>query len=156
MTPLEVTVHDCSVSAKLPYIYTVYSDELGVAYVGQTFASRGALSRLSQHLSEASGNTFRQRVEKIFRYEVVALQTVRFAAIPMADQTEFKNQEYREAVEFLVHRSFRSKISQSLLNVGVISRVRATGYVDLEMVKSESDRISSSLFSWLKTVHRDS
>jgi hypothetical protein len=148
---LRNTVHDASLAKRAPYVYGILLDLEGIAvlYVGQTLSGRGALGRLAEHLSEASGATLRERIEAIYNVTEIDGLSVEFAAVPLARQKSFWADEgdYREAVESRVQYQLLNALSDRKIPVCVVSRVRPNAYCQLQYVvarRTGSFRPSSS------------
>ena len=123
-------------------------------YVGQTRGRRGALGRLAQHLSYASGNTYIQRLSDIYHYEEVPLERVDFVAIRFTKKEAFwlDSPVYREAVEDLVQQRLLNWLYEQKLEISIVSRTRPNSYSKLSYVQEEADRISGALESWVEEM----
>ena len=135
-----------------PCVYAAYAPEYRAVYIGQTMAREGALSRLSQHLSEGASNTFRQRVSKLHRLEDAPFGLVHFSAYPL-DRDPFRALAYREAIEASVQRRVLKLITSGPLRAGVVSRIHSNGYADLDWLKDLADRIGESFYRWFESVY---
>ncbi|TLS77931.1 hypothetical protein FE236_02185 [Mariprofundus erugo] len=134
------------------YIYAIYAEGFRALYVGQTFSRSGALGRLSQHLSDTSSNTFKQRLCAQFGYATVKVGAVRFFAFKLSEEHEsfyLESRDYREAVEMLVQCKVLSELSSRKKNVVVVSRVSSNAYTRLKYIQDEADLVSVAMVDWL-------
>jgi len=146
----EVTVHDASVSEKNAYIYLIYSREFNVVYVGETYNRKGALARLSQHLSNhGKGKQFRDKVEDFINHDFVSFNKIHFAAFPLVGKENYENKSYREAVELNTFKNILNKIDNSEIHPVVISRHTSSSHSDLPFIQDQSLRVTNLLFDWL-------
>jgi len=150
----KATIHNGSISEESPYVYTIYSREFDAVYVGQTQSVRGALGRLSEHLSDSRGNTFKQKIQSFFKYDYVSLNGVEFAAFPLIGRSEYKERAYREAVEFKLQNEILNRIGDSQIHPVVVSAQQPSSYSDVEFVEKQSLRVANLLFDWLLDVAR--
>lgn len=151
-----VSIHNGSVSEKNPYVYLIYSHEFDAVYIGQTHSVRGALGRLSEHLADAKSNTFKQKIESIFKYEYVSLNKIEFAAFPLTGREEYKKRAYREAVELRLQNEIINRIGESDIHPAVVSRQQPSSYSDLDFVVKQSSHVARLLFDWLLNVIKQS
>ena len=114
-------------------------------------AREGALQRLSQHLSEGSSNTFRQRVASLNDLEDAPFGRVHFAAHPL-DAPRYASRSYREAVEVGVQRALLSAMGRGPVRAGVVSRVQSNGYASLPPVRADADAIGAAMYAWFVGV----
>lgn len=152
----EVSIHNGSVSEKNPYVYVIYSYEFDAVYIGQTQSVRGALGRLSEHLADAQSNTFKQKIESIFKYEYVSLNEVEFAALPLTGREEYEKRAYREAVELRLQSEIINRIGESDIHPAVVSMQQSSSYSDLDFIVKQSSRAARLLFDWLLNVIKKS
>jgi len=150
----EVTVHNGSISEKRAYIYLIYSEEFDVVYVGQTYNSRGALARLSQHLSHGSGNQFRKRLKDLVDHDYISLNRVYFAAFPLVGKEKYEIESYRIAVEFNTFKNILNRIGKSNIHPAVISNNSSSSHNDLDFIERQSFRVTNILFDWLRNKAR--
>lgn len=154
----QATVFDVNIAKQNPFLYTIYGVfETGIAlYVGQSRKQTGALGRLSEHLSDTSGNTYLQRLSALYRYEEIWLEKVDFIAIRFAQKKVFeaKSADYREAVEHLVQCRLIDWVIEHKLAIGVVSRTRPNSYSRLQEVQEEANRIFEALESWILERHQ--
>ena len=143
----------CKLRNEAGFLYTIYGiwEDHATLYVGQTRGRRGALGRLAQHLSDASGNTYMQRLSDIYRYEEVVLERVDFVAVRFTETRTFwlDSPVYREAVEDLVQRRLLNWLYEHKLAISVISRTRSNTYSKLPYIQEEANRISNALEPWI-------
>lgn len=150
---LEVHVHRASIGRPAGYVYILVAPTLRALYVGETLDGRGALGRLSTHLSVGYGNTFVQRLSANFGVESLdAIGTVKMYAWRLSlSRRSFhsRHREHREAVEYLVQYGVIAVLSESRMVAPLISRVRANGYVSLGYVREEARRCVAALERWV-------
>ena len=148
-----VTVYDATIAKQNPFLYTIYGvfANCVTLYVGQTRGQTGALGRLTQHLSDTQGNTYIQRLSRLYYYEKVALERIDFAAIRFAEEKMFKidSSVYREAVEDLVQLKLLNWVIKKKLEICIVSRTRPNSYNKLQNVQEEAERIYRILESWI-------
>lgn len=152
-TALRTTVHDAALATRAPYVYGILLtfEEATILYIGQTISQTGALGRLSQHLSETTGATLRQRLQARYDLSGVDGLALDFAAVRLGDQSGFWKDEpdYREAVESLVQYAIVNELCSRRIPVCVISRVQPNAYSRLAYVKTEADRVAHAVLAWL-------
>lgn len=146
---LEIHIEDASISNKKPYVYILYSHEYNSLYVGETYSSRGALGRLSEHLSDASGNTFSQKIESLKNIKKITFGKVSFGAISLGTRSDFRSKGHREGVEMLLQYKLINKIADAPFNVAVVSAQSNSSYADVSFVKAKSDEVLEQIYLWL-------
>lgn len=153
MRQLSVSISDADVARPAGYIYGVFAPAFSALYVGQTRSSYGALGRLTSHLGEGLGATFRRRVCDLFRYDEVDLGPIEFAAYRLSRRSSFHGdaRDYREAVEALTQLALIENITERRLAAVVISRVQLNSYTSLAYVRGEAERSAQYLSAWLST-----
>jgi hypothetical protein len=144
MKALSVSVKSCEVSCKKPFVYAVYSDDLRVVYIGETFSYMGALGRLAQHLGRGEHATFRKRVCTVFSYEEVELLDIKLFAIPLKPVKLFSLGDYRRAVEYSVQLEVLDYFTKRN-GPKIISRVKSNGYCSDHRVKKEAKKVVSEI-----------
>ena len=149
----QATVFDPQIAKQSRFLYTIYGiwENHATLYVGQTRGRRGALGRLAQHLSHASGNTYMQRLSDIYSYEEVVLERVDFVAVRFTERKTFwlDSPVYREAVEDLVQRRLLNWLYEHKLAILVTSRTRSNAYSKLPYIQEEANRMSDALEPWI-------
>lgn len=149
---LGASITDAKIANPGGYVYAIFSARFRALYIGQTVGYQGALGRLAQHLSDGVGNTFRQRICSIYKYDDVDIGPIDFAAVRLRPNNVFHGRaaDFREAIEALVQYQLIESISAAGLRLGVISRVTLNSYSRLGYVADEADQVTSYLFVWLK------
>lgn len=148
-----VTVSAATIAKPNSFLYTIYGvfDNRVTLYIGQTRGQTGALGRLAQHLSNAHGNTYVQRLSDLYHYEEVVLGRTDFAAVRFTQERMFEMDSpvYREAVEDLVQRELINWIAEQKLEICIVSRTRPNSYNKLQDIQEEAERISDALEPWI-------
>lgn len=129
---------DARIALRAGFVYGVFAPRFRAAYVGQTCAAPGALSRMSQHLAE--GGTFRKRLSENFGYDEIDIGPVVFEACELdRARPEFhdKVRDHREAVEAqtqfeLLNRLARDRLAPCV----VVSRVTLNAYARADYVQA--------------------
>ncbi len=150
------TVHDAALARRAPYIYGILLSLEGatILYIGQTLSRLGALGRLAQHLSEATGATLRQRIESLYNVTEIDGLSLEFAAVRLGQQKSFWTDEadYREAVESLVQRQVLNVLCERKIPVCLISRVQPNAYCHVGYVESEARRVFEAIRKWVESL----
>lgn len=135
------------------YIYCLFAPEFNAAYVGQTVSALGPLGRLSQHLGQGPGATFRHRLEAIFGYDEVDIGPVACKAIRLPDRSTFLStaSDYREAVEAIAQYGLIEDLRTHGIRVVVVSRVMLNPLTRLAYVDLQGQRIRRAFLTWLQT-----
>lgn len=149
------SVSDGRISKPAPYIYCVFCTDPRAVYIGQTGNLYGALGRLSQHLSDQSGNTLKQRLIDTFKYYDVDPVGIEFFAMRLAPHDVFfQSREFREAVEHLIQKDAIQFCVDQDLSLPVISRTQSNGYVKHPPLIAEAQRLSPMLHGWLSSKRK--
>ncbi|MYB64028.1 hypothetical protein F4X73_05015 [Candidatus Poribacteria bacterium] len=152
------TIIDTTIAKQKSFLYSIYGvfADRATLYIGQTIGKTGALGRLAQHLSDAHGNTYCQRLSHLFHYEEVELERTDLVAVRFANERIFEidSPVYREAVEDLVQRILINWVTEQELAICIVSRTRPNSYNKLENIQKEASRISKVLEPWILECHQ--
>ncbi len=150
----EVIIPQCSICLRAPFLYVGFIPSFRCLYLGETRSYLGALGRISQHLSETSANTFKQRICQLYKYDSVQVENVRFLVIPFSNEKRYWTDaaEYRIAVEYLVQLNILNILGENDTGLTLISRVVANGYTRQASVVKEAAAITKVIKKWILSL----
>ncbi|MDW6003251.1 hypothetical protein [Vibrio mangrovi] len=150
MNKFDFMVNGAEISSPSPAIYCLVSMNPRCIYIGQTNSKLGVLGRFSQHLSETSSNTFKQRIRTLFNYDEYTYDSIHgtYFSLPNRECFTSSASDYREAIEGLVQSELISIAAQKKFIV--VSRVSKNRLCEQSEIKTLSQAVVEKFGKFLR------